>query len=188
MSSRPVHGHGRKRSLLLVDQPCSARVQVERFLGAHSCDVYTAETTETAWAMARSYRPAAAIIELRLKGSGSGMTLLELLRRELPEIRAVVLTSYASVATAVRATRLGAVAYLAKPVAPSQLLTVLDGTAPPEDPPVDVDGLQRMTLDRVIWEHIHQTLEAVGTISGAARALGLHRQSLKRKMAKYCPG
>lgn len=124
-----------------------------------------------------------AVIDLKLDAD-SGLELLERLLHESPDAKAVVLTGYGSIATAVQAVKLGAVNYLTKPVSMGQLETALvepqDETAPkPYHAP---------SLARHEWEYIEYVLHRCeGNISQAARTLGLHRQSLQRKLRKYPP-
>jgi two-component system, response regulator RegA len=121
-----------------------------------------------------------ALIDLRLQAE-SGLSLIEPLRRAQPQIRIVLMTGYASVATAVEAIKRGADNYLLKPTTVEMILRALSGQAEvlPEPQPT-------MTpLSRLEWEHIHQALaETNGNVSAAARLLGMHRRSLQRKLAK----
>jgi len=94
----------------------------------------------------------------------------------------VVLTGYGSIATAVEAVRQGADDYLTKPADVDQLLAAyrrVTGRAPEreeEEYPV-------VSLDRLEWEHIQRILrDCDGNVTHAARRLGLHRQSLQRKL------
>jgi len=104
-----------------------------------------------------------------------------------PELRILLLTGYASIATAVEAIKRGADDYLAKPVDADAIVAALleaqhapgahDEVALPHAPP---------PLKRLEWEHIHRVLtECEGNISETARRLGLHRRTLQRKLAKY---
>jgi two-component system response regulator RegA len=104
--------------------------------------------------------------------------------------RLVIVTAYASIATAVRAVKLGVGGYLIKPARGDQVLRAagypVHGDAP------DVLALQNtaqpyLSLDRAIWEFLTQAVEDAGTLSGAARLLGLHARSLRRMLAKYPP-
>lgn len=104
--------------------------------------------------------------------------------------RLVIVTAYASIASAVRAVKLGVGGYLIKPARGDQVLRAA-GYALPGDAP-DVVALHEsaqpyLSLDRAIWEFLTQAVEDAGTLSGAARLLGLHARSLRRMLAKYPP-
>jgi two-component system response regulator RegA len=122
-----------------------------------------------------------AVVDLRMPGP-SGLTAVEALARRNPRIKIVVLTGYASIATAVEAIKLGAVHYLTKPANADEILAAFarnhgDVSAlVPENPP---------SIGRLEWEHIQRVLAACnGNISEAARQLGMHRRTLQRKLHK----
>lgn len=136
--------------------------------------------TDAAAAMAVCARlcPQRIILDLKLAET-SGLHLLPELRAQLPDAEIVVLTGYSSIATAVSAIKLGAIHYLAKPASLDEILAAFDTNAPlpaPETLP---------SLNRVEWEHIQRALdEHEGNIAATARALGMHRRTLQRKLAK----
>lgn len=106
--------------------------------------------------------------------------------------RLVIVTSYGSIASAVRAVKLGVAGYLIKPVRGDQVLraagVVLPGDAPEVHALHVADSAQsHLSLDRAIWEYLTQAVEDAGSLSGAARLLGLHARSLRRMLAKYPP-
>jgi two-component system response regulator RegA len=103
-------------------------------------------------------------------------------------MRIVVLTGYASIATAVRAIKLGADDYLAKPVTASAVAAVLERGARTEahDDDNSAAPLEPMSPRRLEWEHIQRVLaEHDGNISATARTLRMHRRTLQRKLAKH---
>jgi len=125
--------------------------------------------------------PAYALIDLRI-GAHSGLALVEQAARLEAGVHVVVLTAYASIATAVAAIKLGAAQYLTKPVTVGDILAAFESdaadadVAPPEDPP---------SVRRLEWEHIQQVLHAHdGNVSATARALKMHRRTLQRKLRK----
>jgi len=124
-----------------------------------------------------------AVIDLKL-GTDSGLELIEKLHCVSPGITTVVLTGYSSIATAVKAIKLGAVNYLTKPVSMDDIEAALLGEVPAEES----DDYQAPSLARHEWEYIEYVLARCdGNITRAAKELGIHRQSLQRKLRKYPP-
>jgi len=113
---------------------------------------------------------------------GSGLALVDQLRRLSPAMRIVVLTGFASVATAVEAIKLGAIHYLPKPADADDIMAAFDRDA--GDTAVAVKN-RPLSVERLEWEHIHKVLaENDGNVSATARALGMHRRTLQRKLGK----
>jgi two-component system response regulator RegA len=121
-----------------------------------------------------------ALVDLRI-GAGSGLELIEPLRRSHREARIILITGYASIATAVEAMKRGADDYLLKPTTADAIARAIRGERAAE-----VEPQSTLTpLSRLEWEHIHRALtETGGNVSAAARLLGMHRRSLQRKLAK----
>ena len=125
-----------------------------------------------------------AVVDLRIR-QDSGLDVITTLKERSPETVVIVLTGYGSIATAVKATKLGATAYLTKPVDADEIERAFLGEGEDEDIPIP-DEFQ--SLYRHEREYIEYVLaECEGNISQAARRLGLHRQSLQRKLRKYTP-
>ena len=127
-----------------------------------------------------------ALIDLRL-GNTSGLQVVEQLLARVPLCRIVILTGYGSIATAVKAVKLGAVDYLTKPVRFSAIQQALFGesTSSEGSSSKAEDGLSLARLEREYIESVLVRCE--GNVSKAARILGLHRQSLQRKLRKFTP-
>jgi two-component system, response regulator RegA len=126
-----------------------------------------------------------AIVDLRLR-LDSGLDVIAEIKSRSPQTTMVVLTGYGSIATAVKATKLGATGYLMKPVDVDELERLFTG----EDSEADEIPIpdQFQSLYRHEREYIEYVLaECDGNISQAAKRLGLHRQSLQRKLRKYTP-
>lgn len=127
-----------------------------------------------------------AVVDLRLRRD-SGLDAVKMINEAAPEARIIVLTGYASIATAVQATKNGATQYLTKPIDMDDLELALIGSPDGDEVEVEIPE-EFQSLDRHEREYIEYVLhECGGNISQAARRLGLHRQSLQRKLRKYTP-
>jgi len=170
-------------TLLLVDDDEVLRERLGKALRERGFEVTTAESGEAAIAVARRDAPEFAVVDLRMPGI-SGIEVLDALRAIDPATRVLMLTGYGSIATAVEATRRGAVGYLSKPADADEVVAALTGRAAP-DGAVEIDT---PSLARAEWEHIQRVLtDCAGNISETARRLGIHRRSLQRKLQKYPP-
>jgi two-component system, response regulator RegA len=167
---------------LLVDDDALYLQTLQRSLQKRGLAASIAMNVTDALQVANTQTLDFALIDLRL-GAESGLELIEPLRRCQPRIRIVLLTGYASVATAVEAIKRGADNYLLKPTTVEMILRTLAAQTTDASPP---EPQPTMTpLSRLEWEHIHQALaETNGNVSAAARLLGMHRRSLQRKLAK----
>jgi two-component system response regulator RegA len=126
-----------------------------------------------------------AVVDLRL-GADSGLDAIQAILNRCPDAKIVVLTGYGSIATAVKATKIGAIGYLMKPADVDQVERALHGEESEEDE-ISIPS-EFQSLYRHEREYIEFVLaECDGNISQAARRLGLHRQSLQRKLRKYTP-
>ena len=166
--------------LVIDDDPAFNRV-LTRALTQRGYAVASARSVEEAAALIAETRAARAVLDLNIAGT-SGLSLIAPLLDANPDCRIVVLTGYASIATAVEAIKLGATHYLAKPTDVDAILAAFEATSPQEDftPPS-----QPLSVDRLEWEHIQRVLkEHDGNISSTARALKMHRRTLQRKLMK----
>ncbi len=144
-------------------------------------NVHTSHTIQDAMDLAESITPEYAIVDLKLS-SESGLVLVEKLKTLDPGTRIVMLTGYASIATAVEAIKLGATHYLAKPVDADEIMTAFERVSGETDAPINVNPL---SVGRLEWEYIHRILaENDNNISVTARILNMHRRTLQRKLAK----
>lgn len=167
--------------LLIVDDDEMFCHVMQRALTRRGFDVSVANDAEEALAQARRSPPQLATLDLKLEHT-SGLKLLPDLLAIAPQCRVVVLTGYSSIATAVEAIKLGAVNYLCKPVDADEILAAFDRDA--GDPDTDIAD-NPPSINRVTWEHIQKVLqEHDGNISATARALGMHRRTLQRKLQK----
>jgi two-component system response regulator RegA len=168
-------------SILLVDDDEAFRDTLARALERRDFVVHKAHDIHSALTLAEQHTPPLGIIDLCI-GDESGLQVIEALNSRYPGMRLVVLTGFASITTAVEAIKLGANHYLTKPAEVDAIIDALyrdKGNA-------DIDATQQpMSVKRLEWEHIQKTLaDHDGNISAAARALGMHRRTLQRKLQK----
>jgi two-component system response regulator RegA len=156
-------------------------------MGSRGFEVINATNADEARALTRRHQPRYCVLDLKL-GEDSGLRLIPDLHRLVPDMRILLLTGYASIATAVEAIKRGAHDYLAKPVdADAVMRALLEGDGPAaadEDVPDAPEA--PLALRRLECEHIQRVLtECDGNISESARRLGMHRRTLQRKLAKH---
>ena len=181
-SPSPLSG----RPLLLVDDDVTFVRVLARALGSRGFEVITATSFDEARALARRHHPRYCVLDLKL-GEDNGLRLIPELHTLVPDIRVLLLTGYASIATAVEAIKRGAHDYLAKPVdADAVVRALLDGDNDSDDSDLPDAPEQPLALRRLEWEHIQRVLtECDGNISETARRLGMHRRTLQRKLSKH---
>lgn len=176
----PMTDDDRPKLLIVEDDPALARTLKRSFerRGYRAC---VATTPDGADALMAVRRYDYAVVDLKL-GAASGLSCVQALHRADPQTRIVVLTGFASIATAVEAIKLGAAHYLAKP---SNTDDIEQAFGKGEgDASVPLDG-RKTSIKTLEWEYIHQTLvESEFNISEAARRLGMHRRTLARKLEK----
>jgi len=167
--------------ILLVDDDLVFTRVMKRALNRLGFEVYTAQTAKEALALTQEMLFDRAILDLKLELT-SGLQLIAELKAVQTDLRIVVLTGYSSVSTAVQAIKLGAVNYLCKPAPVSEILAAFDNTQGNSSASLME---ARPSVDRVEWEHIQRVLlENQNNISATARALGMHRRTLQRKLQK----
>jgi two-component system response regulator RegA len=170
------------RLLLIVEDDASFARTLLRSFERRGYAVVTAASLEEVTAILQSQTPDYAVVDLKLAGGASGLACVQALHSHDDEMLIVVLTGYASIATAVEAIKLGACHYLAKPSNTDDIEAAFfraEGNA-------DVALSERATSIKTLeWEKIHETLAEVDfNISEAARRLGMHRRTLARKLEK----
>ncbi len=172
-----------ERSLLIVEDDKAFLQRLARAMETRGFAVRTAELVADGLLQVEKSPPAFAVVDMRL-ADGNGLDVISAMKKRRPDARAIILTGYGNIATAVNAVKLGAVDYLAKPVDADDVVAALLAAEnrkiePPENP---------MSADRVRWEHIQRIYELCGrNVSETARRLNMHRRTLQRILAKRAP-
>jgi len=171
------------KSLLIVDDDKPFLARLARAMETRGFVVTCAQSVAEGLAAIAKEAPAFAVIDMRL-GDGNGLDVISELKTKRPDARAIILTGYGNIVTAVTAVKLGAFDYLAKPADADEIYAALmatrhDKAELPENP---------MSADRVRWEHIQRIYELCGrNVSETARRLNMHRRTLQRILAKRAP-
>ena len=169
------------RRLLIVEDDAKFASALQRSFERKGYDVRHAAGIAEMEEILGQAKPGYAVVDLKLAGE-SGLACVQALHQYDPAMLIVVLTGFASIATAVEAIKLGAAHYLAKPANTDD---IEDAFGRDEgDPSVPVEG-RKTSIKTVEWEYIHATLvECDFNISECARRLGMHRRTLARKLDK----
>lgn len=170
-----------KPNLLLVDDDVTFCSVLKPALEKRNFHVFVANDIASAVKLAEETDPEYAVIDLRI-GHESGLEMVKTLIALDAKTQIVMLTGFASIATAVEAIKLGAIHYLTKPANADEIVSALhknqgDTSVAISDSPLSVKRLE--------WEHLQKVLmQHDGNISAAARDLDMHRRTLQRKLAK----
>ena len=171
-----------ERLLLIVEDDAAFARTLQRSFERRGYEVLVASSLDDVAKLLETHTPEYAVVDLKLAGGASGLACVQKLHAHDPEMLIVVLTGYASIATAVEAIKLGACHYLAKPSNTDDIEAAFgraEGNA-------DVSLTERPTSIKTLeWERIHEMLAETGfNISETARRLGMHRRTLARKLEK----
>ena len=168
------------KSLMIVEDDQPLMQSLARAMEAQGFRVITANSVADAFSQIQLSAPEYAVVDMRLH-DGCGLDVISLLKQQRPDVRAIILTGYGNIATAVKAVKLGAADYLLKPADVDDIISALlaprGGIAKAPSRP--------MSADRVRWEHINRVYEVCGrNVSETARRLNMHRRTLQRILTR----
>ena len=177
-----AHDDDDGRLLLIVEDDEAFARTLTRSFERRGYRVLQAASLPEVEALLADHTPGYAVVDLKLKGDASGLACVQRLHAADADMLIVVLTGFASIATAVEAVKLGACHYLAKPSNTDDIeaaFSRVEGTTDVELP------MATTSIKTLEWEKIHETLAETGfNISETARRLGMHRRTLARKLNK----
>lgn len=169
------------RSLIIVEDDATFARTLCRSFERRGYRVTVAHSSAQLMKLLEDERPQFAVVDLKL-GTESGLGCVRALKENDPDTVIVVLTGYASIATAVEAIKLGASNYLPKPANTDEIEAAFGKSAGDAEAPIT---RQQTSIKTWEWERINQTLAETGfNISETARRLGMHRRTLARKLEK----
>jgi len=171
-----------ERLLLIVEDDDAFARTLARSFERRGYRVLQADSLTALGGVLAEHRPGYAVVDLKLKGEASGLACVQKLHAHNEDMLIVVLTGFASIATAVEAVKLGACHYLAKPSNTDDIEAAFGLSQGNTDVELTNRSSSIKTLE---WERIHEVLaETDFNISEAARRLGMHRRTLTRKLEK----
>jgi two-component system response regulator RegA len=169
------------RQLIIVEDDASFVRTLKRSFERRGYEVLVASGLQEMQVLLEDHAPHYAVVDLKLNGA-SGLACVEMLHEHDPDMLIVVLTGFASIATAVEAIKLGACHYLAKPANTDDIEEAFGKSAGDSGVGLTPRPTSIKTLE---WERIHEMLvETEFNISETARRLGMHRRTLARKLEK----
>lgn len=170
------------KSILVIDDDEVFRNRLARAFRDRGLNVVEASDGDAACECAERVNPNLIVLDLKLK-SESGLVVLKKLLQINRVVKVVVLTGYGTIATAVEAVKIGAVNYISKPVDADTVLAAFHDDSLIQSSPITVPHLAQ-----VEWDHIQRVVhDHKGNVTKAAKALGMHRRSLQRKLGKNPP-
>lgn len=168
-------------TLLLVEDDVLFCQLMGQALSKRGFNVQIAHNVDEGIALSEKTPPEFAVVDLNMPGQ-SGLILLKHLIDTDPHTRVIMLTGYASIATAVEAIKLGAVHYLSKPADADEVVAAFYRNEGNSN--IDI-ATQPLSVNRLEWEHIQKVLsDHNGNVTATARALRMHRRTLQRKLQK----
>lgn len=170
------------RRLLIVEDDAAFARTLSRSFERRGYAVRGVASLDALAPLLETFSPTHAVVDLKLAAGGSGLACVKALHAHDPDMLIVVLTGYASIATAVEAIKLGAHHYLAKPSNTDDI----EAAFALQEGNTEVELTNRSSSIKTLeWERIHEVLaESDFNISEAARRLGMHRRTLSRKLGK----
>ena len=174
-----------KGQLLIVDDDKVLADRMAKAMERRGYDTKVSYSVTDALEVVKSDKPDYALVDLRL-ADGSGLDVVQTIKKEIPDCRIVMMTAYGNIATAVAAVKAGAVDYLTKPADADAVEIALQGKS--DDTALPPAPVKPMSAERVRWEHIQRIYEQCDrNVSETARRLSMHRRTLQRILAKYAP-
>jgi len=178
--------HNKAKNLLIIEDDLAFANTLKRRLTKYNYQCEHAIDSNQALLLSREILPDIVLLDMKL-AEESGLHLIKPIRSLLPNAKILLLTGFASIATAVDAIKLGADDYLAKPIDTKTLLAALEKCGVQQIKQTEVIELAEKTLstEQVEWQHIQQVLKFNnGNVSATARQLSMHRRTLQRKLQK----
>jgi Nif-specific regulatory protein len=135
-----------KGRIVVIDDEVNAAAALEKLLQEDGYEVSAANDARAGLALLERSDPDIVLTDLRMPGM-DGLELLTRIKQARPETMVILMTAYGTVKTAVRAMKLGAEDYLAKPIDVEELEVILQKV---------LEKRRLLEEARVLRERVHQ--------------------------------
>ncbi|MDP8257170.1 MAG: sigma-54 dependent transcriptional regulator [Candidatus Alcyoniella australis] len=140
------------KRVLVVDDEQRIRETLAGVLRDEGFDVVVAADGEQALKIAAESAPDVVLLDIWMPGR-DGMSVLEQLKRERPEIEVIMISGHGNIETAVKATKLGAYDFVEKPISLPEIVLTIE----------HVIEMQRLKMENMLLrERFEQRYELVG--------------------------
>jgi DNA-binding NtrC family response regulator len=140
------------KTILVIDDELLIRNALKRLLNRHQYQVIVAETVEEAIPLITTESLDLILTDVRLPGA-SGTSLLQ----QVTKIPIIIMSSYASINSAVDAMKLGAIDYIAKPFEHAELLTMISRIVEQQTPSLSIP-IEKINKEIPIIHDEHSSL------------------------------
>ena len=172
------------KKLLLVEDDIVFANTLKRRLTKHGFDCVHVDSNSEALLACHRHKPDYVLLDMKL-AQETTLSIITPIRQSLPKSRIILLTGFASIATAVEAIKLGANDYLTKPLDTQTLLATLEDSKVSAAITSAEIVSETLSAEQLQWQHIQQLRKANGgNVSATARQLSMHRRTLQRKLQK----
>lgn len=174
--------------ILIADSENLFRAELERSCTERGLEVHIATDLDSVVAMIEENAPDYVVVDQVLPSAGpvDPTAVAKTAKSANRKNRTVIVSRYPSVSNAVKFVKQGAWDYIAKPTTAQVVLSSLVDSVAIEPSEPQRQDANALSVNRLEWEHIQRMLQLNhDNISATARALGMHRRTLQRKLSKF---
>ena len=162
-------------TLLIIDDEKAVRESCREAAQMNGFNTLAAESAEQAYRYLETQAIDIVLLDLRLPGA-SGLEALREVKRRRPDAAVIIITGYATVASAVQAMKQGAFDYITKPFTLEELRLLLERAT---------DELTRMTQKRVLREELRSKQGFASLVGKASEMERIYRIIAKAAQSSH---
>ncbi len=149
--------------ILIVDDEKNIRDIFALLLEEKGYEVKSAASGADGLAAAAAFRPDVVLLDMNLPDA-SGLDVLAEIRTNLPKARIIIITAFGTIKNAVEATKLGAYAYLEKPIDNEELLLLIERAIEVAELEAEVEELRTELTNRYAFANIVGTSARMNSV------------------------